>query len=133
MIFVLKREGIDDKRWEFEPGKLMSVEVIEIEKRTGMKYPEWLDAFRAGSMLAIHAFVFVMTKRERPGVKWDEIRFTFDDTGWDVEDSDLEEIRTKLAAKIATGEPLTEDELELLEQVGPVEPAEPGEGETPKD
>lgn len=113
MQFTYKPEGAEPQSWEFRPEKMMSVECIEIEKRTGWDFAEWLERFKAANMGAIHAFLFVMLKRTRPTIKYDDVRFCLDDISFEPTPAELEEARERLEAK-RDAEGLDEAEAGLL-------------------
>lgn len=95
---VYKPEGVDTPReWDFNPGKMISPEMGLIERVTGMLFPEWVDAFGKGSVTAIHAFLFVMLKRETPSLKPDDVVFVMDDVSLDLTDDEAVQYATALA------------------------------------
>jgi hypothetical protein len=48
-----------------------------------------------GSFAAFHGLLYVMLKRSRPTLKWDEVQFCMDEVGWDLE---VEDMRNMIAA-----------------------------------
>lgn len=87
MKFSYKPEGADEARvWDFDPDKMKSGEMIAVERLTGLTWPEWIDACSRGSIVAIHALLFVMLKRDMPGLDPGEVEFELDEI--DIEASD---------------------------------------------
>ena len=113
MQFVYKPEGAEPKRWDFVPEKMMSVECIEIERRTGWDFGEWLERFKRANMGAIHAYLYVMLKRELPGVKYDDVRFCLDDVAFEPSPDELSEARARLEEK-RDGDGLDDGEAAML-------------------
>lgn len=91
--FVYKPVGGEEKSWEFDPTKLMSPECIAVEKLTGMSYGNAIDAFFDRSMVAAHAFLFVLMKRDMPQLRPSDLTFAYGD--YDLE-STVEEMREQL-------------------------------------
>ena len=117
MKFVYKPEGTEPKKWDFAPRKLLVAELIEIEKRTGLAFEEWSQRFRSSSALAIHAYLYVMLKRELPTLKWDDLSWTMDEVDFELGDDEASTARAALEAKRETAEGLTGDEAALLESL----------------
>lgn len=113
MQFTYKPEGADPKSWEFKPERMLSPECIEIEKRTGWDYSEWLDRFKHANMQAIHAYLFVMLKREIHTLKYDDVSFCIDDISFEPSADELSEVRANLEEK-RDGEGLSESEASTL-------------------
>ena len=127
MKFVYAPDGVDPMSWEFDPNKMINAECIEIERRTGWDFAEWLERFKRANMAAVTAYLYVMLKRETPGIKYESIQFTMSDFNFEPTDEELAEARHNLEAKKA-GEGLTDlEETALTEliaaEVKPVEPA----------
>ena len=128
MFFVYKPEGAQERRWEFEPTKLMSPEAEAIERNTGMTYQQWTQAVRDGSMLALHGLLYVMLKRTEPTLKWESVQFCLDSVDFELDDDETAEAIANLETA-ATQRPLTPAEEALLENLkagqpdGPKEPA----------
>lgn len=89
MQFVYTPEGGERLAWPFDPMKLTSPEAMAIEKLTGMAFgSEWIESVQKGSMIAIHALLFVLLKRQRPQLKPDQVVFAFDEVGLEVDEDD---------------------------------------------
>lgn len=130
MKFVYKPVGSDEsvhRSWDFEPNKIMSPEAIAIEKLTGMTFGQWIDAFGKGSMTAIHAYLYVMLKRETPILKPSDVSFSFDDFDFDLSDAELREQLEDL-------DPHSEDDAPLIAKIKAALGDDPSEDEgDPKD
>ncbi len=99
MQFVYKPEGAEQKAWDFKPEKMLSAECIEIEKRTGWDYAEWLERFKAANMGAIQAYLYVMLRREVHGLKYDDVSFCLDEVGFEPTAEELSDARARLEEK----------------------------------
>lgn len=76
---VYKPEGADPKSWPFNPDKMLSSEVMLIERQTGMTFIEWGQALGAGSMTALHAALWVLLRRDMPDLDPEAVVFSMDD------------------------------------------------------
>lgn len=123
MQFVYRPDGAE-RRWDFDPMKLMNAEAEVIERRTGMMYGDWSSQVTQGSMLALHGLLFVMLKREEPTLKWDEVQFNLSMVDFEVDDQEEAELLGQLQARVDAGEELEEAELTLLAQLRDKVPAE---------
>jgi hypothetical protein len=54
----------DGERHVFDRGRLMYTEVAEIEKVTGLAYPEWLDQLAAYKITAVAGLLHILRKRD---------------------------------------------------------------------
>lgn len=149
MQFVYKPEGVDAegwKRWEFAPDRLLSPEAVAIERLTKLTFAEWEDAALRGSVSALHAFLYVMLKRDNPTLKPAEVVFSMKEIDLDLDDEETEAAIRNLEAQAAV-EPLSPESEALLATLraqhqsvpvvdGPAESDEDGdhiEGEGPKE
>jgi hypothetical protein len=136
--FVYTPEGLEPKKWEFEPGRLMSPECMAIEKLTGMSFSEWQKAFLTDSITAQHAYLWVMLKRENPVLTAEQVQFMPAEIGVEWSDEEARTIRDALDAKsAASGLDIAEAQVlvAVRGQVGETRPdSEPEETEgAPKD
>lgn len=88
--FVYAPEGAEPRRWRYAPEKLLSVEAEEIERRSGMPFGLWMTTMPMGSMVALRAFVYVMLRRETPGIDFESVQFAFDDVDFEEADEAAE-------------------------------------------
>lgn len=109
MKFVYTPEGLDPKKWEFDPGRLMSPECMAIEKLTGQSLSAWQRSFLSDSITAQHAYLWVMLKRENPTLTPDQVQFMPSEITVEWDDDEARAIRDALEAKSRTAE------LELAE------------------
>ncbi len=131
MKFVYKPEGAAPQAWDFDPTKLMSPEVEVIERHTGFTFMEWVEALGRGSFGAFHGLLFVMLKRSRPTLKWDEVQFCMADVGWDLDVDDMREQIGNLEDKAKTPAGLLDNEADLLESLRKQLAEAEGEGAVP--
>lgn len=97
MKFVYKPEGLEPKEWEFEPNKLMSPECIAIEKLTGLTFTEWAAAVKRGSVQCVHAYLWVMLKRENPTLTPKQVQFSLEEYDFEPSDDEIRLLLTKYA------------------------------------
>lgn len=114
MQFVYTPEGAEPLSWPFNPNKLMSPECEAIEKRTGMTFAEWQQAVTKGSVLAIHALLFVLLKRTDPTLRWEAVQFCMAEVDFTLEDDEAEEVVATLRQQEATSGPLAPGEAATL-------------------
>lgn len=135
MQFVYKPEGVEPKRWDFDPDKLMSPEAEAIERLTKMTYGEWKEAVQRESITALHGLLYVMLKRTNPTLKWDEVQFSTSELDFELDDEETARLVAVLKAQDAAGG-LSPQEAELLAsltaQAEPVDD-EPGSETTESD
>jgi hypothetical protein len=66
---------VDGTVYEFDPDKFLNVELMAIEKATGMAALDWQDGLNRMSALAITGLVWVLRKRRGDVVAFDKIEF----------------------------------------------------------
>lgn len=85
--FIYKPEGAEPRTWHFDADKMKSVEMMAIERLTGLTYAEWAEAAERGSITAVHALLYVLLKRDVPGLDPDEVQFTLDEIDMEADDT----------------------------------------------
>jgi hypothetical protein len=123
--FVYKPEGRDPMSWDFQPDKLMNPEAEAIERHTGMTFGEWVQALGKSSMLALHGLLFVMLKRDRPTLKWDDVQFSISEIDMEMSDEESAEALGALEVRMANGETLSAEESALWARLKEQAPAAP--------
>ena len=113
MIVTYTPADGEKREWAFKPNKLMAVEAEAIESRTGWTYQEFGVQFMKGSTLARHALLWVLLKRETPGIKYSDVTFAVDEIDFDL---DADE-RAATIAVLQTKTDLDDDERTALEQL----------------
>jgi hypothetical protein len=88
-LFVYQPEGAEPREWDWAPYKMQSPDAELIEQLSDMLFSEWIDAVTAGSMRARHALLFVLLRKEQPGLKYDELQFSYGETSWRLSDAEL--------------------------------------------
>ena len=127
MRFVYAPEGLEPKKWDFDPGKLMSPECMAIEKLTGLSFGEWQKAFLKDSITAQHAYLWVLLKRETPTLTAEQVQFMPSEISMEWTEEEARAIRDALLARSAV-QALDVAEVQALatmrEQVGDSEAVE---------
>ena len=86
MKIVLGPPDGPKQEWEF--GRLMNVELIAIEKQTGLMGTEVTDALNKRSVLALTALVWVIRKRREPQLQFEHVRFAMDELSIEEDEED---------------------------------------------
>jgi hypothetical protein len=115
MQFVYQPEGADPIKWDFDPTRLMNVEVETIERHTGLTFAAWLEAVGNSSALAIHGLLYVLLKRREPTLKWDAVQFTMGEVTFELDDDERADLVKVLEDKVSAGE-ANESEKAALQQ-----------------
>lgn len=109
--FTYTPEGSDSpKEWEFAFGRLLSPERIAIEKHTGLGWQAVQQGFFENRGDVIHAILWVLLRRDIPGLRADEVQFCDDEIGLDLTD---DEVRGAIESMRANSS-LTDDEAAAL-------------------
>jgi hypothetical protein len=95
MKLIYQPEGEAAQEFVYQPTKLLSPEAEAIEKigRGGWwdSYDEFGIAFMKGNMRAKRAVLFIMLKRQNPGIRFEDISFAPTEllVAWDDEEQQL--------------------------------------------
>ena len=66
---------VDGQDYDFDVDKLLNVELIAIERATGLTVNQWAAGLDAGSAVAVTGLVWVMRKRTEPTLKFEDVSF----------------------------------------------------------
>ncbi|WP_182379820.1 hypothetical protein [Nocardioides sp. WS12] len=90
--FVWSPDGVEPKTWNVNATRLPSPECEEIERRTDWAFAtEFLPQLGKVSHRAIHALLYVLLRRETPGLDYDAVTFDLADISLeDVDDPKAE-------------------------------------------
>lgn len=97
-------KGEDRKTYRFDENKLMNVEAMAMERVTGRGLTEILAGVQEGSLIALTAIIWVLRRREEPGLQFEDVQFRI----MDLDTGDDEE-----------------PEETVPKEAGPEDPAEP--------
>jgi len=112
--FVYTPDGAEKAyEWDWAPFEMPSPDAIEIEKLTGMRFRVWADEVVQGSMLATQAFLYLMLRKETPGLQWDQVRFSFSECKIVLTDEEVVG-RLKDLERLARANDLSEQEGRML-------------------
>jgi hypothetical protein len=130
MQLVYTPEGGEERRWEFEPARLMSVEAELIESVGGEawdSWPEFANKFISGNRRAYRAALWIFLKRENPRLKFNELVVR-------VDELDLDFAPDEARKAIEENTELTEQErAELLAELDEAEAESTEAAEPPKE
>jgi hypothetical protein len=101
----------EGKTYTFDPGKFLNVELIAIERATGLTALGLQDGLNNGSMLAATALIWTLRKRhENPQLTFDEVVFNtetfgleFDPKEEDPDSTSQESGETAIPMTVPTG------------------------------
>lgn len=117
MQFVYKPDGVEPRKWDFAPEKLMNVESEAIERVTKMTYTEWGHAVERGSVTALHALLWVLMKRSDPTLTYDAVQFSLAEVDFELSDEESAEALSAMDARVAAGEELSAQEKALYDSL----------------
>lgn len=92
-------EGADPKVWDFAFGRIKFGERAAIEKATGLGWQAVQQGFWSNQAEVIHAFLWVLLKREIPTLRATEVDFMDDEIDVDVTDDEAREAFDRLSAQ----------------------------------
>ena len=115
MKFTYRPEGLDERSWDIDVklGTLMNVELIAIEKATGLDYSALRRGLGVESALALTALLWVLRKRTETTLKFDQVQFAMSEVGIEVSDA---EALAELAEAEAAGQ-LPDEGRVMLEEL----------------
>lgn len=103
MYVTYKPEDGQDKRWEFDPGRVRASKAEMIERRFGENWDNWKIAVQQGNMKARRVLLWHLLTLEHPALRWEDTP-DFLDEELDVDHSvaELQEIRDRVAKRVRT-------------------------------
>lgn len=84
--FHYSPEGVERRTWEFVPLKMTNTEAEAVEELTDLTFMEWQDKLLRGSAVCIRAYLYVLLKRDKPKLTFDQVAFSMGEVGFEVED-----------------------------------------------
>lgn len=87
----LLRIALGDEHWDITLGGFLNVEIMAIERATGMTAVEFEEALDKGSFIANTALVWILRRRREPGLKFDDVEFRVGDLSSQVVDDEADE------------------------------------------
>ncbi len=102
----------DDEKHVFDRGRLMYTEVVEIERVTGLQFPEWEYQFTRCSIAAIGALLHILRKRDGQASDFGSMQFNvldldavpIHDDGSEFTDQEIQDELARRVAKAEAGE-----------------------------
>jgi hypothetical protein len=86
------------QRWEFDPGRIRSVEAELIEKRYGQKFDVWRNDVRVGSAKARRVLLWHLLRRQHPVLRYEDTPdFLMDEVLVEHSVAELVELRDRMA------------------------------------
>jgi len=127
VILVYAPEGAKERRWTYQPEKLMSSEAEAIEKVTGLTYEEFGQALLKGSATARRALLWVLMKREEPQLRHASVDPPVGTLKLEYEQHELRSIRDAVEADPDLSDSEREVALREMDKL-----IDESEGEAPK-
>lgn len=84
-------QGEDRKTYTFIRDRMMNVEAIAIERATGLTLLEVRDGLMSLSMTAVTAILWILRRREEPGLQFEDVNFELGDIEVELPDEEPEE------------------------------------------
>ncbi|HEY5833588.1 hypothetical protein [Streptomyces sp.] len=80
MYLIYQPEGSEEpQRFKYQPNKLLSPEREMLERRTGKDFSDFTQSVLNGNSVCRRALLFLFLKRAHPGVRWEDVDFTWDE------------------------------------------------------
>lgn len=70
---------LDDKTYLFSEDTSDNIELVDLEELTGWALGELVERLAAGSMKAVTALVWILRRRDEPGLAFRDVRFKTSD------------------------------------------------------
>lgn len=67
--------NVQGKTYQFSDDDLDNVDLIDIEELTGLATADWQEALFKGSGRALTALVWILRRKEEPGLEYKAVRF----------------------------------------------------------
>lgn len=96
---------LDGRKFDLvSPDKLTNVEVIAIEKVTGLGLKAFMGGIVEDDMSAVTGWAWVSAKRTEPSIRYSEVEFSITD-GWENTEEELAEAEAAAAARQGPPDP----------------------------
>lgn len=96
MRVIYAPEGGERRTWNYEPQRMLSSEVEAIERVTGWTWQEFGEKFMAGSVMAQHALLWALMRRDNRRLKYSDVTFAMDEFQIDFDDDEISAMREAL-------------------------------------
>lgn len=116
MLFIYQPQGVETpKQWDFAGTRLMNMEAEAIERVTKQTFSEWEDRLQRGGILEQRALLWVLLRRDQPGLKFDQVQFAAGDVRLELDDAESAAALKELDRRAADGEDF-DDQTQALHQ-----------------
>jgi hypothetical protein len=85
---------VGDKVYDFDADHVSNTEAMAIELNCHCTFMQWTQNISAGSALALTALVWLVQRRENPGLKFQDVRFDIGDVEWITPEDDEVSVET---------------------------------------
>lgn len=90
-------EGETAQTWNFNSGRVRTVEAEQIEARSGMRYEEWVLAIQAGGARARRVLLWHLMRRDHPKLRFEDTPdFYMDELVLEYDATELRELLARL-------------------------------------
>lgn len=118
MYLFVQREGdAAPATYNYNPKKLMSPECEAIEKKTGLTFEQFHVKLLEGSTSCRRALLWMFTKRENPGVRYEDVAFAYGEVELRYHKHELESMITEVEDKLDNGPEKTAGLAQLREML----------------
>lgn len=75
MIVTYKPAGGDERTWTYRAAEMSSGDAEDIEDAVGKTFDEWQMALQTGGAKARRALLWIMLRRDTPGLRFRDVQF----------------------------------------------------------
>lgn len=119
MHLIYRPEGVKPLSWDFTVGRFRIDEAEAVERQTGQTIQELGQGLKRGSAVSIHAFLWLLLRRDpgRRQLRFDEVTFVLDEVTVDLDDDEKQRVLDALQAQLDAGEGLSDLERQAYDQL----------------
>lgn len=96
MIVTYAPDGGDKRTWDYKSADLPSSEAEDIEEAVGVTFDEWQQKLLMGGMKARRALLWILRRRDEPGLKFADVAFTVREFTLDFDAGEKADVRREV-------------------------------------
>lgn len=96
MIVTYAPSEGERREWEYKSADLPSGEAEDIEDAVGITFEEWQASLLQGGAKARRALLWVLLKREQPGLKFGDVSFRLGELGVDFDRDEQDQLLVEM-------------------------------------
>ena len=129
MIVTYKPADGDERSWTFRATEMSSGDAEDIEDAVGKTFDEWQMALQMGGAKARRALLWIMLRRDTPGLRFRDVSFRMGELDLDYEPEE----KARLRAEVEKIKDIPEaDKAQVLALLADEEGQAPAEQPAPK-